>query len=115
MNVVETNFVCVCVCVCVDECEVQLCHLHQFNRVQLITYSLSLLLYRFVVEFATVFVVDIISGAFFKEQGRLQRGWLASLTQLAQVGVDINSCSLPANEGDRERRFKGFSKERRFN
>jgi hypothetical protein len=44
---------------------------------------------RFVVEFATVFVVDIISGAFFKEQGWPQRGWRTSLTLLAQLAVTI--------------------------
>jgi hypothetical protein len=30
--------------------------------------------------------VDIISGAFFKEQGSPQRGWRTSLTLLAQLG-----------------------------
>jgi hypothetical protein len=45
-------------------------------------------LYRFVFEFATVFVVGIISGAFFKEQGWPQRGWRTSLTLLGQVGGD---------------------------
>ena len=71
-----------------DECEASLCHLHQFHRVHLITDCLSLSLYRIVVEFAPVFIVDIICGAFFKDQGWPQSGWRTSLTLLAQVGGD---------------------------
>jgi len=41
---------------------------------------------RLVVEFASVFVDDIISGAFFKAQGWPQRIWRTSLTPLAQGG-----------------------------
>jgi hypothetical protein len=65
---------------------------------------------RLVVEIAPVFVVGIISAAFFKEQGWRQRGWRPSLTPLSQVGGDNVHVVYPHRRVTGNRDLKDFLK-----